>query len=173
VLSAVPREDFLPILDQILAMDLGVVTLPAANLYLQGRDADVLPPRGLTRVAEMVRAGVAIATASDNIEDPFVPTGTGDLLEIARWTVLTGHLKGDELPLAWRMVSETPARLMGLSDVGLRVGARADLLIAEAPDISSLVAGGTGHLRVLSAGRQVSERLVRSQTDMPRVLGIA
>ncbi|MDF3856506.1 amidohydrolase family protein [Paracoccus pantotrophus] len=165
VLSAMPHEDFLPIMEQILALDLGVVTLPAANLYLQGREAAMLPPRGLTRVAEMIRGGVAIASASDNIEDPFVPTGSGNLLEIARWTLLAGHLKGDELALAWRMIERIPARLMGLDDHGLRPGARADLLIARAPDIAALVAGGTEHLRVLSAGRLVSETALRQQFE--------
>lgn len=163
VLSAMPQQEFLPIMDQILALDLGVVTLPAANLYLQGRDSAILPPRGLTRVAQMIRAGVGIATASDNIEDPFVPTGSGDLLEIARWTLLAGHLKGDELALCWQMISAIPARLMGLTDHGLSPGARADLLIARADDVADLIAGGTDHLRVLSAGRLVSETQQRQQ----------
>lgn len=84
VLSALPRRDFLRIAERLKKLDVSVVTLPAANLYLQGRDYDVLPPRGLTRVAELYRAGITIATASDNIQDPFVPTGSGDMLEIAR-----------------------------------------------------------------------------------------
>ncbi|UXU76602.1 MULTISPECIES: amidohydrolase family protein [unclassified Paracoccus (in: a-proteobacteria)] len=157
VLSAMPREEFLPIMDQILELDLGVVTLPAANLYLQGRDRDMLPPRGLTRVAEMLRAGVRLATASDNIQDPFVPTGSGDMLEIARWTLLAGHLKGDELPLVHRMIGEIPAGLMGLGSHALVPGARADLLVARADDVANLVAGGAEELRVFAAGRLVSE----------------
>lgn len=163
VLSAMPQDEFLPIRDEILKLDLGVVTLPAANLYLQGRDRDMLAPRGLTRVAEMIRSGVQIATASDNIQDPFVPTGSGDLLEIARWTLLAGHLKGDELPLAYRMISDIPARLMGLSDHGLFPGARADLVIARADDLSTWLAGGTEDLRVMSSGKIVSQTSVQQE----------
>ncbi len=165
VLSAMRRPDFEAVLDQILALKLGVVTLPAANLYLQGRDYDQLPPRGLTRVAELIRAGVPIASASDNIEDPFVPTGAGDLLEIARWTLLAGHLKGDELPRAYEMVTSIPARLMGLKDYGLRRGARADFLVARADNIDGLVAGGTPHLRVYAQGVLVSE--TRTEVALP------
>src|SRR5690606_1790503 len=157
VLSALPRKDFQRIAERIIALDVGVVTLPAANLYLQGRDYEILPPRGLTRVAELARAGIPIATASDNIQDPFVPTGSGDMLEIARWTLLAGHLKGDELELAYRMITGIPARLMGLDDHGLRIGARADLVIARSADIASLVAGGATETQVLAAGRLVSE----------------
>src|SRR5581483_7167256 len=81
-----------------------VVTLPAANLFLQGRDAAKLAPRGLTRVVELQAAGVPVAAASDNIQDPFVPTGSGDLLEIARWALLAGHLGSNDLGRAFEMI---------------------------------------------------------------------
>ena len=161
VLSAMRRPEFEAIMAEILELDIGLVTLPAANLYLQGRDAELLPPRGLTRVAELIRGGAKLATASDNIQDPFVPTGSGDMLEIARWTLLAGHLKGDELPLVYRMIGEIPAQLMGLGDHGIFAGARADLVIARTHDVATLVAGGASDLRVLSAGQVVSASHVR------------
>ncbi|WP_043621657.1 amidohydrolase family protein [Ensifer sp. ZNC0028] len=157
VLSALPRRDFLRIAERLKKLDVGVVTLPAANLYLQGRDYDVLPPRGLTRVAELYRAGITIATASDNIQDPFVPTGSGDMLEIARWTLLAGHLRGDELAAAHNMITAAPARLMGLGkDYGFRPGARADFVITDCIDTDTLVAGGPDRAFVFSNGRLVS-----------------
>ena len=165
VLSALPRGDFQRIAERILDLDIGVVTLPAANLYLQARDYEMLPPRGLTRVAELHRAGVTIATASDNIQDPFVPTGSGDMLEIARWTLLAGHLRGDELAAAHRMITTAPARLMGLgNDYGLRAGARADLVITDCVDTDTLVAGGPDRAWIFSNGRLVSQTV----TDLVR-----
>lgn len=159
VLSALPPAEYQRLRERIAAAGCGVVTLPAANLYLQGRDADRLPPRGLTRVADLARAGIPVATASDNIQDPFVPTGSGDMLEIARWTLLAGHLRGDELALAHRMATEIPARLMGLGETyGLRAGAWADLIVTDCPDIDTLVAGGADSMRVMARGRVVSER---------------
>lgn len=166
VLSALPRSEFQRIAERLLALDVGVVTLPAANLYLQGRDAEMLPPRGLTRVAELYRAGVTIATASDNIQDPFVPTGSGDMLEIARWTLLAGHLRGDELAAAHRMITTAPARLMGLGkDHGLKAGARADFVVTDCIDTDTLVAGGPDRAFVFSKGRLVSQ----STTDTVRI----
>ncbi|RNF35435.1 deaminase [Paracoccus methylarcula] len=164
VLSALPRDRFEAIMAEILELDLGVVTLPAANLYLQGRDQDIMPPRGLTRVAELARAGVPIATASDNIQDPFVPTGSGDMLEIARWTLLAGHLKGDELPLAYSMITDIPARLMGLDNHGIRQGAPADFLIARSEDVETLVAGGSQDLRVMAKGKAISTFAAKFET---------
>ncbi|MBZ7927393.1 amidohydrolase family protein [Ensifer adhaerens] len=163
VLSALPRREFQRIAERLLALDVGVVTLPAANLYLQGRDYEMLPPRGLTRVAELHRAGVTIATASDNIQDPFVPTGSGDMLEIARWTLLAGHLRGDELAAAHKMITTAPARLMGLGrNYGLKAGARADFVISDCVDTDTLVAGGPDRAFVFSNGRLVSQSITEN-----------
>jgi cytosine deaminase len=157
VLSAVPDDVFARIRDQILELDLGVVTLPAANLYIQGRGQEMLPPRGLTRVAPLARAGVRIAAASDNIQDPFIPTGSGDMLETARWTLLAGHLHATELPIAYGMATHGAAGLMGLgADYGLKPGARADMLITDCEDAERLVAGGWDRMIVLSRGRPIA-----------------
>jgi cytosine deaminase len=156
-LSALPPGEAARIIDAFRDAGIGVVTLPAANLFLQGRDAPRLAPRGLAPVKQLVDAGVAVAAASDNIQDPFVPSGSGDLLEIARWTVLAGHLGLNDLRQAFEMVSTIPAGLMGLgSDWGIREGARADLLIGEAASVEDLVAGGALRRQVMVGGRIVA-----------------
>jgi len=135
------------------------VTLPAANLFLQGRSATRLAPRGLTRVSALQAAGVTVAAGSDNIQDPFVPTGSGDLLEIARWALLAGHLGSNDLPRAYEMVTSAPAKLLGLDDHGIRAGARAELLITDAADGADLVASGPLARCVLVNGRVVAGTL--------------
>lgn len=158
-LFALPAAQALPIIDGLAAAGIGAITLPAANLFLQGRGADLLPPRGLTRVNDLARAGVTVACASDNIQDPFVPTGSGDMLEIARWTMLAAHLGSHELARAFDMASIHPAVLMGYeADYGIRVGARADLLITDAEDAASLVAAGALERGVLFGGTVVAGR---------------
>ena len=155
-LSAMPRDTALRTIDTLREAGVAIVTLPAANLFLQGRDTDRLPPRGLTRVRELLESGIALAAASDNVQDPFVPTGTGDLLEIARWTLLAGQLGLPDLRRVFEMVSHMPAQLMGLgADWGIRQGARADLLIARADTIDDLVAGGALERIVMVGGRVV------------------
>jgi len=156
-LSALEPREAARVIEGFAAAGIGVVTLPAANLFLQGRDAAKLPPRGLTRIAELQAAGVPVASASDNIQDPFVPSGSGDLLEIARWTLLAGHLGSNDLGKAFEMVSSVPARLLGCGDpYGIRVGARADLLVTAAADPADLVASGPLARTVLVNGRVVS-----------------
>ena len=154
-LSALPADEALRVIDGFAQAGIGVATMPAANLFLQGREADRLAPRGLTRVLELMERGVSVAAGSDNIQDPFVPSGTGDLLEIARWTLLAGHLGLHDLGRAFDMVSGVPAGLMGLQDWGIEVGARADLLVTPATDIDDLVASGPLERVVLIGGREV------------------
>jgi cytosine deaminase len=156
-LSAAAADEAARIIEDLAEAGIAVVTLPAANLFLQGRGASSLPPRGLTRVRELLAAGVPVAAASDNIQDPFVPTGSGDLLEIARWTLLSGHLGLTELQTAFDMVSSVPASMIGLgADWGIHRGARADLLITDAQDPCDLVASGSIKRAVLVAGRLVA-----------------
>jgi cytosine deaminase len=156
-LSAMSPDAALRTIDHLRDAGVGIVTLPAANLFLQGREATRLPPRGLTRVKQLIDAGVAVAAASDNVQDPFVPTGSGDLLEIARWTLLAGQLGLGDLRKAFEMVSATPALMMGLGeDWGIREGARADILIARADSVDDLVAGGALERTVLFGGRVVA-----------------
>jgi len=155
-LSALEPPDAKRVIEALANAGVGVITLPAANLFLQGRDAKKLTPRGLTRVVELQSAGVTVAAASDNIQDPFVPPGSGDLLEIARWTLLAGHLGSNDLGLAYDMISATPARLLGFEEYGIKVGARADLLITDAMDPADLVASGPLARTVLVNGRVVA-----------------
>jgi cytosine/creatinine deaminase len=158
-LSALEPKKANEIIEGFASAGIGVVTLPAANLFLQGRDATRLAPRGITRIQELQKAGVPVAAASDNIQDPFVPPGSGDLLEIARWALLAGHLGCNDLERAFDMITASPARLLGLQDYGLREGARADLLIAPAADAGDLVASGPLQRTVLVNGRVVAGTL--------------
>ncbi len=160
VFSALDPDQAQRIAEGFARAGIAVVTLPAANLFLQGRDAAKLPPRGVTRVRELLAAGVRVAAASDNIQDPFVPIGSGDLLEVARLTLIAAHLGLTDVPTSYDMVSSAPAALMGLdSDWGVHVGARADLLITDAEDAEDLVTSGSLSRTVLIGGEVVAGSL--------------
>jgi cytosine deaminase len=159
-LSAINASTAGRIIEKLTRAKIGIVTLPAANLFLQGRGADILPPRGVTRVADLLAAGVRVAAASDNIQDPFVPIGTGDMLETARWTLLAGHLGLTDVGNAFDLVTSSPATIMGLErEWGIKPGARADFLITDAEDQEDLVASGALDRLVMVGGRVVSGQL--------------
>jgi cytosine deaminase len=148
------------IIEGLAEAGISVITLPAANLFLQGRDAPQPVPRGLTPIQNLQAVGVRVAAASDNLQDAFVPTGSGDLLEIARWTLLAGHFGLSDLRTAFDLVSSTPATILGLSaDYGIQLGARADLLITDGDDIDDLVATGAKNRSVMFGGKLVAGAL--------------
>lgn len=156
-LSAMGDDEAIELAHAAAEAGVGIVTLPAANLFLQGRERTQAPPRGLTRITDLRAAGVPVACASDNIQDAFVPMGTGDMLEIARWTALSGHLLADAANTALRMVTTTPAALMGIADhYGIRPGAWADLVIVDAETGADAVASGPLERQVIFHGKQVA-----------------
>jgi cytosine/creatinine deaminase len=158
-LSALPPAEARRIIADLAVAGISVITLPAANLFLQGRDVERLPPRGLAPIRDLIAAGVRVAAASDNIQDPFVPIGSGDLLEVARWTLAAGQLGLADLRAAFDLVSAAPAAILGLENRGIAPGARADLLIADAEDVEDLVATGARDRAVLVGGRLVAGTL--------------
>lgn len=165
-LSAMPPAVATPLVKAVADAGIGVVTLPASNLFLQGREASSLPPRGLTRVSDLLAAGVEVACAWDNIQDPFNPMGTGDMLEVCRWLFLAAHLPWDVAPSLYAMASTVPAALMGLrGEFGVQEGAWADLLILEAADPTDAVMTGPLERTVLFHGRHVAGPAHRSPAN--------
>lgn len=155
-LSAMEDAAAGPVMDEVVRSGMGIVTLPTANLFLQGRGEARPTARGLTRVAELTGRGVPLASASDNIQDAFVPIGSGDMLELARWTILAGHLLRNEPALAFDMITRVPARLLGLEVQDIAPGEWANFLVTEMGDVTDLVRTGPLQRTVFYRGRVVA-----------------
>ena len=84
------------VIEHVLESDLGIISLPITNLYLQGWDHPVATPRGLTALRRLLDAGVRVAAGADNVRDPFNPVGRSDALETASLLVTAGHLSLEE-----------------------------------------------------------------------------
>jgi cytosine deaminase len=122
-LATKPEADQRRIAEQVAAAGIGVVALPATNLYLQGRADPVATPRGLTAVHALRQAGVVVAAGADNVQDPFNPVGRACPFETAMLMILTTHLLPDD---AWAMVSTAAAAVVGVDlDPGDVIGVRA------------------------------------------------
>jgi cytosine deaminase len=137
-----------------------IVTLPSANMYLQDRVAGRTPRwRGVTLAHELKRAGVAVAVATDNCRDAFVPYGDHDTLDSFRFTLRVSHLDhpyGD-----WGgSISRVPAATMGLAGIGaIGVGWAADLVLTRARSFDELVSRPQSDRVVLRAGRVIDTTL--------------
>ena len=136
---------------------IGIVALPQTNLFLQGRDHPASMPRGLTAIAALREAGVAVAAGADNVQDPFNPVGRSDPLETAALLVMAGHVLPDD---AFRMISTASRGLLGLPAASLAVGDRADFVAIDAPSVRGAIADAPAERKVVRAGRVVASTSV-------------
>jgi cytosine deaminase len=150
-LGSLPPERLAAVVDLVARAGLGIVTLPITNLYLQGRDATHLMPRGLTAVRALLDAGIPVAAGADNMRDPFNPAGSGDPFETTSLLMTAAHLSAPE---ALHAVTTGARTVLGLPRAGLAVGDRADLVLVPDVPLGDVLAG-TEHARVVLAGGHV------------------
>jgi cytosine deaminase len=159
-LAVQPPDIVTEILALVKAANIGIVSLPMCNLYLQDRQSQATPRwRGVTLLHELKAAGIRVAVASDNCRDPFYGFGDHDVLEVFNMAVRIAHLDrpwGD-WPCA---VTKTPADLMGLPNLGrIAVGLPADLILFKARNFSELLSRSQGSRTVLRQGREIDTTL--------------
>lgn len=139
---------------------IGIVSLPLCNLYLQGRTPGRTPRwRGVTLLHELKQAGVPVAISSDNCRDPFHAYGDHDTLEIFSWSTKIAHL--DRPHSDWCCaITRTPADLMGLHNTGrIAVGLPADLVLFKARRYSELFSRSQHDRVVLRQGKAIDTTL--------------
>jgi len=110
-----------------------VVANPLINITLQGRSDSYPKRRGMTRVPEMMEAGINVAFGHDCVMDPWYSFGTHDMLDAAYMGLHVGQMTGvEQMKAAFDAVTTNAAKVMQLDDYGLKVGANADIVICEA-----------------------------------------
>lgn len=139
---------------------INVVCNPMVNLGLQGRFDDYPKRRGLTRVKELLAAGVNVAFGSDDVMDPWFPLGSGSPLLVAHTGVVAAQLTGqDEIAESFEMVSSRGARVLGLGDdYGIAVGRPASFVVLPASTRLDAVRRQVSPQWVVSHGEVVAER---------------
>src|SRR5205814_6251992 len=60
-----------------------IIANPLVNIHLQGRHDTYPKRRGMTRVPELMAAGVTVAFGHDDAMDPWYPLGCADMLDVA------------------------------------------------------------------------------------------
>lgn len=155
------------IIGKVKEAKLHIITLPSCNLVLMGRGMNPAP-RGLTRVKELLGAGVNVAAASDNVRDPFNPIGNYDLLHIANLTAHAAHMTGaKELETCLNMITSNAAEVMGLGNYGLFEGGKADLVVVDAVNVMNMLAGVPERLATFKNGELiVRTEIQRTWRDM-------
>ncbi len=98
-------------------------------------------PVPMPPVEPLTAAGVIVFAGSDNIRDAWFPLGNGDPLDRARLVAWRqGFGTNEQLELAFAMVTEKAASVLGLAAWGVREGASANLLTLDAAHMAEAVA---------------------------------
>jgi cytosine deaminase len=141
-----------------------IVSNPHISLVLAGRRDTEPVRRGITRVRQLVRAGVNVASGQDDVNDPYYPFGRSSQLEVALFMAHTAHLTyPDELETVFDMVTTNAARALRLRDYALEVGQPANLLVWDADSIKEILTRQVPPAQVINAGRVVAVTSLQSE----------
>jgi len=131
---------------------------PLINITLQGRNDTYPKRRGMTRVPELMAAGVDVAFGHDCVLDPWYGMGSGDMLEVAHMGLHVAQMTGLEaMQSCFTAITETPARILGLEGYGLALGCHADLVILDAGSTVEAIRLRAPRRFVLRRGQVVAE----------------
>lgn len=137
---------------------LDVVANPLINITLQGRHDTYPKRRGLTRVPELMAAGLTVAFGHDCVTDPFYPMGSGDMLEVASMGLHVAQMTGTAAMRAcFDAVTVNGARLLGLDGYGLEPGCHADFVVLQARDPVEAIRLRAARLYVVRRGKVIAE----------------
>jgi cytosine/creatinine deaminase len=134
------------------------------SLVLDGRGDRGLVRRGITRVGELLDAGVNVISSQDDVNDPYYPFGKPDQLEVAQYTAHVAQLTyPSQLDTVMDMVTVNAARAMRLPGYGTEPGDRADLVLVDAASVHEALRLLPPRRLVFYGGRLLAESRVESR----------
>ncbi len=137
--------------------ELTAVANPLINITLQGRQDTYPKRRGMTRVKELMAAGINTAFGHDCVMDPWYALGSGDLLEVAHMGLHVGQMTGgEEARACFAAVTAHGAKALHLDGYGIEPGCHADLVLLQARDPIEAIRLRATRLKVIRRGRVIA-----------------
>ena len=139
-----------------------VVSQP--DLYRLGREDKQNVRRGMTRVKELLNAGVNVTYASNNVRDALRPLGNFNPLEEALILSYAVHMDTiEELNTLLKMSTFNGAKALGLEKYGLDAGCRADLVVLDVFSPSAAIVEQAEKNYVFKSGKLMAASRVISE----------
>lgn len=127
---------------------------PLINITLQGRHDTYPKRRGMTRVPELLAAGVNVAFGHDCVMDPWYGMGSGDMLEVAHMGMHVAQMTSTAgVAQCFDAVTTNAAHVLGLEGYGIAPGNRADFVLLQAGDAYEAIRLKPTRLLVARAGK--------------------
>ncbi|XUY28961.1 amidohydrolase family protein [Agrobacterium sp. rho-8.1] len=141
---------------------INVIPNPLINIMLQGRHDTYPKRRGMTRVRELMAAGINVSFGQDCTMDPWYSMGSADMLEVGHMAIHVAQMGGlDDKKKIFEALTVNSARTMGLDDYGLDVGCKADLIVLQAADVTEALRLKPSRLFVVKGGKIISRTAPR------------
>jgi cytosine deaminase len=121
-------------------------------------------PRGITRVKELLNAGVNVTYGIDNMVDPFNPFGDFSALRNGWLLAYGGQLNSldlfEQIP---RMITDNAALMLRLSQYGVAEGCKADLNILNYSNVADALRFENMPRYVIKRGEVLAENQLVSK----------
>jgi cytosine deaminase len=135
-----------------------VVANPLINITLQGRHDTYPKRRGMTRVKELMQAGINVAFGHDALMDPWYSFGSYDMIEVAHMGLHVAQMTGaDQMGQVFAAVTCNGAKAMGIENYGIEPGCNADIVILQASDPQEALRLKPARLFVIRRGTIIAE----------------
>ena len=153
------------IIGMVKEAGINIITNPATNLMLQGRFDKQPIRRGITRVKELLEAGINVCYGQDNQRDIFYYTwGKEDMLEVG---LITAHAAQfttpKEIEILYDMPTVNAAKVLRLKNYGIKIGNPASLNIIDAPTVQEAFRTQADRLYVMRKGRIIAQTETNSR----------
>jgi cytosine deaminase len=133
------------------------VANPLINITIQGRHDTYPKRRGMTRVPELMAAGITVAMGHDCVMDPWYGLGSGDMLEVASMGLHVAHMTSQAgIRACFDAVTVNAAKILHLDGYGIAPGNRADFVLLQARDPVEAIRLRATRLAVFRAGKIVA-----------------
>jgi cytosine/creatinine deaminase len=134
------------------------VANPLINITIQGRHDTYPKRRGMTRVPELIAAGIDVAFGHDCVMDPWYSLGSADMLEVASMGLHVAQMTGQAaMQQCFHAITYAPAKILGLERYGVAKGCFADFVVLQARDPIEAIRTRATRLCVVRRGKVISE----------------
>ena len=146
------------LLPLIAQSGVSVIANPLINITLQGRHDSYPKRRGMTRVPELMAAGVNVAFGHDCVMDPWYGMGSGDMLEVAHMGLHVAQMTSQAgIRQCFDAVTVNAAKVMHLPNYGIAAGCDASFVLLQARDAVEAIRLRATRLKVWKKGKLLAE----------------
>jgi cytosine deaminase len=135
-----------------------VIANPLINITLQGRHDTYPKRRGMTRVPELMAAGVNVAFGHDCVMDPWYGMGSADMLEVAHMGLHVAQMTSQKgIRACFDAVTVNAAKVMHLDGYGIAPGCDASFVLLQARDTIEAIRLRANRLKVWRKGQLLAQ----------------